>query len=94
MKETLLWKKSPTRVIRFWSYRLGAGKTSWAVPLCLLCSDTFPQAAAAWLDLGWFHKRGMFHALGVTGSWCQVLGNLLLLQLTALQVHFVVGLFM
>lgn len=40
-KKTLLWKKSPTRVIRFWSYRLEAEKMSWAVPLCLLCSDTF-----------------------------------------------------
>ena len=63
-KEKLLWKKSPTRAIKdFWSYILEAGEMSWAVPLCLLCSYTFPQASAAWLDLGWFYKCGMLHAL-------------------------------
>lgn len=76
---------------RFWNYMLEAGKMSWAVPLCLLCFYASPQASAAWLDLGWFYKCGMLHALRVTGSWCKVLGNLLLLQLAALQVHFVVG---
>lgn len=64
---------------RFWSYMLEAGKMSWAVPLCLLCSYASPQASAAWLDLGWFYKCGMLHALRVAGSWCKVLGNLLLL---------------
>lgn len=69
---------------RFWSYMLQVGKMSWAVPFCLLCSYTFLQASAAWLDHGWFYKCGMLHALGVTGSWYKVLGNLLLLQLAAL----------
>lgn len=69
---------------RFWSCVLEVGKMSWAVPLCLLCSYTFPRASAAWLYLGLFHKCGTCHALGLTGSWRKVLGNLLLLQLAAL----------